>query len=67
MEWETFLLFVGVYILLIGIMVRHWVVSRRMIAIHKTTHDVATTNQDILESIKLLNAYILEKIAKKEK
>lgn len=64
MDWEGFLGLAGIYILLLGIFVHNWIVSKKIFNLEKLIYDMTATNQKVLESIGLLQTYILDKVHK---
>ncbi len=67
MEWEMFLALTGIYILLVGIFFHHWLVSKRMIEINQEIYELTNSNNSILESIHIIETYVLEGVYKKDK
>ncbi len=67
MDWEMLLALAGVYILLIGIFFHHWLVSKRMMKINQDIYELTNTNNSILESIHVIETYVLEGVYKKDK
>lgn len=60
MDWEMLLALAGIYILLIGIIFHHWLVSKRMMKINEEIYKTSNTNRRILESIRAIETYVLE-------
>lgn len=66
MDIETFWAFIGIYILLILILIRHWIVGRRAMELQKKVYEASITNKEVLESIKLIQSYVLGKVYKND-
>jgi hypothetical protein len=66
MDIETFWAFTGIYVLLIFILIRHWVTGKRALDLQKKVYESSVTNKEVLESIKLIQSYVLEKVYKED-
>ncbi|MFQ6137204.1 MAG: hypothetical protein ACE5PM_08500 [Candidatus Hydrothermarchaeales archaeon] len=62
MDLETLLAVIGGYVLILGVFVYQVLVSRRLFEINKRIYDLTVNNRKILESMEMIQAFVLERV-----